>query len=46
MDWISPYKEHRFSVFGTKDSLYLMIPRLKNKLIFNPSYLNKNKEVV
>ena len=47
MDWISPYKEHRFSVFGTKGSLIFDDTReWKTKLIFNPSYLNKKKEVV
>ena len=47
MDWISPYKEHRFSVFGTKGSLIFDDTRdWKNKLIFNPSYLNKNNDVV
>ena len=44
MDWISPYKEHRFSVFGTKGSLIFDDTRdWKNKLIFNPSYLNQKK---
>ena len=47
MDWISPYKEHRFSVFGTKGSLIFDDTReWKTKLIFNPSNLNKKKEVV
>ena len=47
MDWISPYKEQRFSVFGTKGSLIFDDTReWKTKLIFNPSYLNKNNEVV
>ena len=47
MDWISPYKEHRFSVFGTKGSLIFDDTRdWKNKLIFNPSYLNKKNDVV
>ena len=47
MDWISPYKEHRFSVFGSKGSLIFDDTRdWKNKLIFNPSYLNTNNNVV
>ena len=47
VDWISPYKEHRFSVFGTKGSLIFDDTReWKTKLIFNPSYLNKKNEVV
>ena len=47
VDWISPYKEHRFSVFGSKGSLIFDdTESWKNKLIFNPSYLNKNNEVV
>ena len=47
VDWISPYKEHRFSVFGSKGSLIFDDTReWKTKLIFNPSYLNKKNEVV
>ena len=47
VDWISPYKEHRFSVFGSKGSLIFDdTENWKNKLIFNPSYLNKKNEVV
>ena len=47
VDWISPYKEHRFSVFGSKGSLIFDDTKnWKNKLIFNPSYLNKKNEVV
>ena len=42
-----PYKEHRFSVFGSKGSLIFDdTENWKNKLIFNPSYLNKKNEVV
>lgn len=41
-DWISPYKEHRFSVFGTKGS-FIFDDTLSwnNKLIHNPSYMDK-----
>ncbi len=47
IDWISPYKEHRFSVYGSKGSLIFDdVKEWKNKLIFNPSYLNKKNEVV
>ena len=47
IDWISPYKEHRFSVFGSKGSLIFDDTKdWKKKLIFNPSYLNEKKEVV
>tara|TARA_E500000178_G_scaffold74531_1_gene72292 strand:+ start:3089 stop:4051 length:963 start_codon:yes stop_codon:yes gene_type:complete len=42
-DWISPYKEHRFSVYGSKGSLVFDDTRnWQNKLTFNPSYLSKN----
>ncbi len=42
-DWISPYKEHRFSVYGSKGSLIFDdTMNWQNKLTFNPSYLNKN----
>ena len=47
VDWISPYKEHRFSVFGSKGSLIFDDTKdWKNKLIFNPSYLNKKNDIV
>ena len=47
VDWISPYKEHRFSVFGSKGSLIFDDTQdWKNKLVFNPSYLDKKNEVV
>ena len=43
-DWMCPYKEHKFSVIGTKGSL--IFDDTKNwseKLIYNPSFVtNKN----
>ena len=41
-DWISPYKEHRFSVYGSKGSLIFNDTcEWNKKLINNPSTLNK-----
>ena len=46
-DWISPYKEHRFSVLGSKGSLIFDDTKdWPNKLIINPSYLNRKKEII
>ena len=46
-DWTSPYKEHRFSVLGSKGSLIFDDTKdWPNKLIINPSYLNKEKKVI
>ena len=46
-DWISPYKEHRFSVLGSKGSLIFDDTKdWSNKLILNPSYINKKKEII
>ena len=46
-DWISPYKEHRFSVLGSKGSLIFDDTRdWANKLIVNPSYLNREKKII
>jgi UDP-2-acetamido-3-amino-2,3-dideoxy-glucuronate N-acetyltransferase len=46
-DWISPYKEHRFSVLGSKGSLVFDDTKdWPNKLIINPSYLNKEKKII
>ena len=45
-DWISPYKEHRFSVLGSKGSLIFDDTKnWPNKLIINPSYFNKEKKI-
>ena len=47
VDWISPYKEHRFSVFGSKGSLIFDDTKdWGEKLIFNPSYINKKNNVI
>ncbi len=46
-DWISPYKEHRFSVLGSKGSLIFDDTKdWPNKLIINPSYINKEKKII
>ena len=46
-DWISPYKEHRFSVFGSKGSLVFDDNKdWPNKLIINPSYVNREKKII
>ena len=46
-DWMSPYKEHRFSVLGTKGSLIFDDTKdWPNKLIMNPSYVNKEKQII
>jgi UDP-2-acetamido-3-amino-2,3-dideoxy-glucuronate N-acetyltransferase len=46
-DWISPYKEHRFSVLGSKGSLIFDDTKdWSNKLIINPSYINKEKKII
>ena len=46
-DWVSPYKEHRFSVLGSKGSLVFDDTRdWSDKLIINSSYLNKEKKII
>ena len=46
-DWISPYKEHRFSVLGSKGSVVFDDTKdWPNKLIINPSYVNKEKKII
>lgn len=42
-DWLSPYKEHRFSILGEKGSL-IFDDTLSwdKKLYHNPSFINKN----
>ena len=45
-DWISPYKEHRFSVFGSKGSLIFDdVKDWSEKLIFNPSLISDDKKI-
>jgi UDP-2-acetamido-3-amino-2,3-dideoxy-glucuronate N-acetyltransferase len=46
-DWMCPYKEHKFSVIGTKGSL--IFDDTKNwseKLLFNPSFVTSKNSVV
>jgi len=46
-DWMSPYKEHRFSVLGSKGSLIFDDTKdWSNKLIINPSYINKERKII
>ena len=46
-DWISPYKEHRFSVLGSKGSLIFDDTKdWPDKLIINPSYVNKENKII
>ena len=46
-DWTSPYKEHRFSVLGSKGSLIFDDTKdWSEKLTINPSYLNKEKKII
>ena len=45
-DWISPYKEHRFSVLGSKGSLIFDdVKDWQEKLVYNPSLINENKNI-
>ena len=45
-DWISPYKEHRFSVLGSEGSLIFDdVNDWPKKLIYNPSLINDNKKI-
>ncbi|MDC0092848.1 Gfo/Idh/MocA family oxidoreductase [Alphaproteobacteria bacterium] len=45
-DWMCPYKEHRFSVIGTKGSLIFDDRRdWSSKLIFNPSIINQDNSI-
>ena len=45
-DWISPYKEHRFSVLGSKGSLIFDDNQeWGKKLCFNPSIIDKNFKI-
>jgi UDP-2-acetamido-3-amino-2,3-dideoxy-glucuronate N-acetyltransferase len=45
-DWMCPYKEHRFSVIGTNGSLIFDdTNEWCNKLIFNPSIINKDNSI-
>lgn len=45
-DWISPYKEHRFSVLGSDGSLVFDdVNDWPKKLIYNPSLINDDKKI-
>ena len=46
-DWISPYKEHRFSVLGSGGSLIFDdVKDWPEKLIYNPSLVNDDKKII
>jgi len=45
-DWMCPYKEHRFSVIGTKGSLIFDDTRdWSDKLTFNPAIINEDNTI-
>ena len=45
-DWISPYKEHRFSVLGSNGSLIFDdVKDWSKKLTYNPSIINDDKRI-
>ena len=45
-DWVSPYKEHRFSVLGSDGSLIFDdVQDWPKKLIYNPSLINNNNKI-
>ena len=45
-DWISPYKEHRFSVLGSDGSLIFDdVKDWPEKLVYNPSLVNDDKKI-
>ena len=46
-DWISPYKEHRFSIFGSNGSLIFDdVKDWPKKLIYSPSFINDEKKII
>ena len=45
-NWINPYKEHKFTVLGSKGSLIFDDTKeWKEKLCFNPSYINQDLSI-
>ena len=45
-DWMCPYKEHKFSVIGTKGSLIFDDTKTwSEKLLYNPSFVTSKNEV-
>ena len=45
-DWMCPYKEHRFSIIGTKGSLILDDTKIwSEKLLYNPSFVTTKNTV-
>ena len=46
-DWMSPYKEHKFSIIGTKGSLIFDDTKTwSEKLIFNPSIVTSKNFII
>ena len=46
-DWMCPYKEHKFSVIGTKGSLIFDDTKTwSEKLLYNPSFVTSKNSVV
>ena len=45
-DWMCPYKEHKFSVIGTKGSLIFDDTKTwSEKLLYNPSFVTSKNEI-
>ena len=45
-DWMCPYKEHKFSVIGTKGSLIFDDTKTwSEKLLYNPSFVTSNNNI-
>ena len=46
-DWMCPYKEHKFSVIGTKGSLIFDdTKKWSEKLLYNPSFITSKNSIV
>jgi len=46
-DWMSPYKEHKFSIIGTKGSLIFDDTKTwSDKLLFNPSFVSSENSII
>ena len=46
-DWMCPYKEHKFSVIGTKGSLIFDDTKIwSEKLMYNPSFVTSKNSII
>ena len=46
-DWMCPYKEHKFSVIGTKGSLIFDDTKTwSEKLLYNPSFVTSKNSII